>query len=555
MIKKNYILSKILISSYSKLGVRNAFISPGSRNTPLVLALSDQKKIKTYNIIDERSSGYIGLGLSKVSKTPILIITTSGTAVANLFPSIIEAYMSCVPMIILTADRPKKLINTGSNQTINQYHIFGQYSKFFDLSSIQNINENKISSIALNSYKSAMGFSLKNKGPVHLNIPFDSPLYSDNRNKIKLKKPFFSIPDLKDNRKQKKIGFPNLNQFSKPLIIATDIKDEKIIVLSEKYNIPIFMDCRGLRFLKKTKNIITGYEFILGHRDLNPDLIIRFGSKPVSNRMNNFLDKNKKIVHLVNERKIFNDDSKHVIQCNIDTCISEFEKVKPQFDISWLQSIIEDEIKIKDFFNIFFKTPRHHEGYFIYKIISHLPNKSNLMVGNSSPIRDLDKFTFNSSKNINIFSNRGASGIDGLISTSIGMSINNKKNNFLILGDVSFFYDVSSLINQQNIPINLTIFILNNNGGHIFDRLEGISNEKEYHKNWLMPINLKIKKIASSFNCLYTRIDIFDYKNIDSILDKIILKDQIQLIEIMIDSNKHHLVDNKINNNIKNILI
>ena len=115
MLNKNYILSKTLISAYSKLGVQHAFISPGSRNTPLVLALSDQKKIKTYNIIDERSSGYIGLGLSKVSKTPILIITTSGTAVANLFPSIIEAYMSCVPMIILTADRPKKLINTVYN--------------------------------------------------------------------------------------------------------------------------------------------------------------------------------------------------------------------------------------------------------------------------------------------------------------------------------------------------------------------------------------------------------------------------------------------------------
>ena len=98
---KNYTISKILISIYAKLGVENAFISPGSRNTPLILALSDQKKIKTYNIIDERSSGYIGLGLAKISKKPILIITTSGTAVSNLFPSIVESYMSSVPMILI----------------------------------------------------------------------------------------------------------------------------------------------------------------------------------------------------------------------------------------------------------------------------------------------------------------------------------------------------------------------------------------------------------------------------------------------------------------------
>ena len=130
MATRNYILSKILILSYSKLGIRDAFISPGSRNTPLVLALSDQKKIRTHNIIDERSSGYIGLGLSKVNKSPILIITTSGTAVSNLFPSIVEGYMSCVPMIILTADRPKNLINTGSNQTINQYNILDIMQSF-----------------------------------------------------------------------------------------------------------------------------------------------------------------------------------------------------------------------------------------------------------------------------------------------------------------------------------------------------------------------------------------------------------------------------------------
>ena len=548
MLNKNYILSKTLISAYSKLGVLHAFISPGSRNTPLVLALSDQNKIKTHNIIDERSSGYIGLGLSKSSKNPILIITTSGTAVTNLFPSIVEAYMSCVPMIILTADRPKKLVNKGSNQTINQYNIFGHYAKFFNLS--KNMNQNKVSSIALDSYKSAMGFSFKNKGPVHLNIPFDLPLYTDKRNQIKFKEPAFSINDLKDSKKLKKVNFPNLSNFSKPLIISTDNKDKKVISLAEKYNIPIFMECRGLRYIKKSKNIISGYESILKNRTLKPDIILRFGSKPISNVMNQFIDRNNKIVYLVKEKEVLNDDAKHIISCDIDTLNNEFNNKKSKFNISWLASIIEDERRIKTYFNSFFKSSKHHEGYIIHKIISSLPKKSNLMIGNSSPIRDLDKFTFNDSIGIKVFSNRGTSGIDGLISTSIGMSINNKDNNFLILGDISFFYDVSSLINHANIVSNLTIFILNNHGGHIFDRLEGLKNEKKYKQHWLTPVNLNIKDLAKAFKCKYFKIGSKDIKNTVVSLKKV---NGINLIEIEINADKSLKINQKIDQEISKL--
>ena len=554
MVAKNYILSKILILSYSKLGIRDAFISPGSRNTPLVLALSDQKKIRTHNIIDERSSGYIGLGLSKVNKNPILIITTSGTAVSNLFPSIVEGYMSCVPMIILTADRPKKLINTGSNQTINQYNIFGHYAKFFDLSRIKHINENKVSSIALDSYKNAMGFFLKNKGPVHLNIPFDLPLYTDKRSKIKLKEPIFSINDTKDKKNPKKVKFPPLNNFSKPLIISTDIKDERIVLLAEKYNIPIFMECRGVRFSKKSKNIISGYEFILKNKVLNPDLILRFGNKPISNLMNEFIDKNKKKVYLVKEEEVFNDDSKNIISSSMKVLTQEFDKKNPKFSINWLKSIIKDEERLKIYFKSLFKSSKHHEGYIINKIISYLPKKSNLMIGNSSPIRDLDQFTFNGSLGINVFSNRGASGIDGLISSSIGMSMNNKYRNFLILGDISFFYDVSSLINHANIVSNLTIFILNNRGGHIFDRLEGLKKEKKYKEHWLTPINLNIKDLAKAFKCKYLKIGSNSYKDIKKGIISYQKLKGIKLIEIDINAEKSLKISQKIDQEVAAIL-
>tara|TARA_Y100000588_G_C13543224_1_gene622914 strand:- start:8 stop:541 length:534 start_codon:yes stop_codon:yes gene_type:complete len=177
------------------------------------------------------------------------------------------------------------------------------------------------------------------------------------------------------------------------------------------------------------------------------------------------------------------------------------------------------------------------------------------MIGNSSPIRDLDKFTSNSSADINIFSNRGASGIDGLISSSIGMSINNQNNNFLIIGDVSFFHDVSSLINQNNMNPNLTIFILNNGGGHIFDRLEGIKNEKDYKNYWLTPVDLDIKTLAASFRCEYSKIDFSSIKNIKSIIQDLSDYNGIKLVEIIISSKKNQKINQVMNKKIKTILV
>ena len=313
------------------------------------------------------------------------------------------------------------------------------------------------------------------------------------------------------------------------------------------------MECRGLRYIKKSKNIISGYESILKNRTLKPDIILRFGSKPISNVMNQFIDRNNKIVYLVKEKEVLNDDAKHIISCDIDTLNNEFNNKKPKFNISWLASIIEDETRIKTYFNSFFKSSKHHEGYIIHKIISSLPKKSNLMIGNSSPIRDLDKFTFNDSIGIKVFSNRGTSGIDGLISTSIGMSINNKDNNFLILGDVSFFYDVSSLINHANIVSNLTIFILNNHGGHIFDRLEGLKNEKKYKQHWLTPVNLNIKDLAKAFKCKYFKIGSKDYKDINNTIISSQKVNGIKLIEIDINADKSLKVNQKIDQEISKL--
>lgn len=565
----NYYFSKLMMTYLSKLGVKYAFVSPGSRNTPISLALSDQKVINTHNIIDERSSAYMALGSYKTNKYPAIIVTTSGTAVANLFPAVIESYMSKTPMIIITADRPKNLVGTGANQTINQNHIFGSYvNKFFDADYYINdfkkksdilLNENEdisdLNQLVLEAFKIAMGSNGGNKGPVHINIPFEKPLHLENREFINsINSKDIKILDNKINQSVK-INYPVVKNISKPIIICTDFSNSEIIKVSEKYNIPIFMECHGLRYGVKSNNIISSYEFICSYIDLKPDLIIRFGRKPISNKLNELLENNKNITHLFSKEKNINDDAKYILNANIEDLSSHLKDSNFGIDISWLNSIIDYQKIIRDYFDIFFKKTREHEGCIINKIVSQLPSNSNLLIGNSSPIRDLDKFSFNQEKHINIFSNRGVSGIDGVISTAIGMSIDKKYINSLIIGDISFYYDMSSLINNRMIPVNLNIFIINNYGGHIFDRLEGLSTEQNYDKYWLTPVKVDIKDIAKSFGCEYKKIDLKSFNQIDNTIEEVNkVRQGIQLVEVEVNSKQHHLVNQQINRQIKDLL-
>ena len=554
--EKNSVFSQRIVSHFSALGIECAFISPGSRNSPLTQALLNDTNIKSYSVVDERSSVYVALGKIKSDglKRPVLIVTTSGTAVANLFPGIVEAYMSKIPIIIITADRPKRLIGTGANQTIYQNKIFGKYAKFFDVSTyIKNLNDQignfikEIYSVTMNGDSQDL---LSSPTPVHLNIPFDEPLiqedYSDNL--------FISEKTIKKdyNRIDSYTATLEIENFSKMIIVCTDICDIKIIKAAEDLHIPIFMECRSLRFGRKSKNIISSYETILQNYNIKPDIILRFGSRPISRTLNNFIDKNKTYLIQGYYEKGHNKSS----WVSFDEVFKKLNKSKKNIDKIFFDKIINMQKIIENEIISFFKSSKCHEGYIINNIVSILPQNSNLMIGNSSPIRDLDAFTFNLDKKINVYSNRGASGIDGLISTAIGMSIDKKSFNALIIGDVSFYYDLTALNIAKNIPINLIIFIINNNGGHIFDRLDGLKTQKKsnYKKYWLTPVNLDIKSAAKTFDCNYEKINLNHYKKLDTIINQLNTKDKkINLVEIIVDSKKHHSNNKELKDKIKKL--
>lgn len=499
---------------FSKLGVEHVCISPGSRNTPLTIAFIENKNLICHSIIDERSSGFFALGIAKTSQTPVIILTTSGTATANLYPAIIEANLSRVSLLILTADRPPHLIGSGSNQTIDQQDLFGHHVRGFVDMGLPNYLERLIlvlkKSFLLSLGISHYGKKINPAGPVHLNFPFDEPLIIEDEfnkpvdanslmykrlqiGKIEIEKPKDSIPEFL---------LDSIENTNKIIIVCGEglLLDEKehLIKLSEKWNIPIFADClSGVRFGFNSENIFSHYNFYLNKMTI-PELVIRFGKKPNSKKLNEFLDTHQKKVILFDSVGRFNDDAGQIYSYSVLQI--PIIKIHPRNS-----EYINEVTKLESAFINELDTEKN-----IYRILfNKMPNESHLFIGNSMPIRHFDNSISATSKNIFTMGNRGASGIDGIISSAIGMATTNpEKQTILVIGDVSFYYDMSALQLAKSLNSNLTIIVINNGGGQIFNKLPYANyGIKDFEKFWLTDPHLNIEKTADLFGFGYQIIE------------------------------------------------
>ena len=517
------------------LGVEDVCICPGSRNTPLTIAFSNNQKFNCTSHIDERSAGYFGLGISKKKNLPTVLISTSGTAIANFFPSIIEANLSKTPIIVITADRPAYLLNTGENQTINQQNIYGNYVRKFQGIGLPNDNLNELTKNIISLYESSVN---NIPGPVHINAPFEEPLITKLTDNID---PSKARINLENNEIYNNDDFEISNLKESMIIcgeLSPDENHDSILLLSEFLNAPILADpTSNIRYYKSHKNIISNYNLFFKNIDINPNLIIRFGSKPTSKILCDFISNHPNVL-LVNKYDIFNDKANTFIKSDIETFVentlNSFDKIDNNSlcDIlTAFQKNVKNQIDSLDIDEMMC------EGILIKNILDIIKPDTNLFIGNSMAIREMDDLTMNLDKKINIYSNRGASGIDGLLSTALGISSVSKSNaNIAILGDLSFYYDMNALIFASKLNISLKLFILNNNGGGIFKQLP-ISklNYDKFEKYWITPPNLNLSDIAKSFNVKY-----YDIKTVSDLKNILNRDNGIEIIDCKIDMNNNY---------------
>ncbi len=527
-INRNSLWAEFFADQLSGEGIKYACISPGSRSTPLTLAFASNKKIKTFVNIDERSTAFFALGLAEKSNTPVVLVTTSGTAVAELYPAITESYQRRIPLIICTADRPPELLNCGANQTINQKNIYKNHIRKFYNAGLPTITEaglNKIKLIAAEAVALSKGIS---RGPVHINFPFRKPLEPQ------------SHTDLIEEHLLKKLKNKNIKpiNFSKE---KKDIVDNSFIVSSVKKNTkglifcgwdnfdsgfprllnkfselsgyPVIADgISGLRFGNLSgKNIISNASAFLRSDAFNfllqTDIIFMFGSAPTSNIVLEFLKKTKARKFQINAYGDYKDPSRtteRIIKINPSDLLKNINSSLRQSNYkpssSWKNKIKQFDgltEKIKE--QKIFKAGFPFEGRIIPEIIRIIPAKSNLVISNSMPVRDLDFFSSHVNKKINVYTNRGASGIDGIISTAAGIAVNSKFPTYLIIGDLAFLHDANGMNILRNYNIPLKIVLIDNEGGGIFRILPVAANKKYFTEYFQTPQSVDFKALVKAY--------------------------------------------------------
>ena len=500
--------------------------------------------------MDERSSAFFALGLAKSTQNPVVLICTSGTAGANYFPAVIEASLGRVPLLILTADRPHNLVGTGANQTIDQENLYGNHVRYFTDVGLPKNDYERLQEKLKSAFNLTTGFDLNQPpGPVHLNFPFDEPLLPENV--CNINSPSITFENIE--KSDAKFSIPILSKSTQPLIIVGPMEgnrhQKELIQLAEKIKAPILADpLSQLRFGSASKIVLANYDYFLRYKEIIPDLIIRFGRKPTSKVLNQLLDNWKDRTILIDAWRQFNDDCPQFIQSTIGGyCQYQIENCDWKGGEEWQNQLLAWEKQVSKFL---LQESVYSEGTIAKCCVESIEDGGKFFIGNSMPIRDVDMFSLTSTKRIDTYSNRGASGIDGVISSSLGMSHNSEnKNALLLIGDVSFYHDMNGLLASRH-EVNLTIVVINNGGGGIFSFLPiAESGVESFSRFWTTDTGLSIEKVAELYNSKYYLAD--NLQGLEkSIIDSFTIKG-VKIIEVKTTIQKNIKAHNRLSNKIK----
>ena len=456
-------------------GIKNIVISPGSRNAPLTIGFVNNSFFNCYSIADERCAAFFALGIAQQSQEPVAVVCTSGSALLNYYPAFAEAFYSQIPFIVISADRPLDKIDIGDGQTIRQENVFANHSLYN-----ANLSENPSEENDL-KINEAISVAVTKKGPVHINVPFEEPLY-ETVDRLTVHPKIFNFPVNVFSIKGDLSGYVKTwNTAKKKLILIGGLEpnavEQSYLDTLGNYNSVVIMtevtsNVHHPNFITNIDTIITPFDdedFI----NFQPELLITFGGMIVSKRIKAFLRKYQPKQHWhIDELRAYDTFgclTKH-FEVTPNVFFDGFLKHTQAIESNYLQKALDLKAFRKNKHQEYLKNIPFTDLKAFEIILASLPSKSHLQISNSSAIRYAQLFDINSS--IQVFCNRGTSGIDGSTSTAIGAATVTKKQTVFITGDVGFLYDSNALWNNY-IPKNFKIILINNGGGGIFRILPG----------------------------------------------------------------------------------
>ncbi|MFZ9716503.1 MAG: 2-succinyl-5-enolpyruvyl-6-hydroxy-3-cyclohexene-1-carboxylic-acid synthase [Ilumatobacteraceae bacterium] len=501
-----------LVDEWLQCGVRHAVVSPGSRSTPIALEIANRQEIEMHIFHDERSAAFAALGIAKASGIPAILVCSSGTAAVEFHPAVVEAHHSEVPILICTADRPAELQGVGAPQTIDQQNLYGvSVRKFVNAEVADESESHTWRKIARDLFATSLG---KVRGPVHLNLRFREPLMGvatslpprNERSAMIADK--VDLPSARSLRKLKKA----LN-FKNGVIIAgpENYQVESVLHLAQTLSWPVLADPRsGARV--PSKFVVAAADSILRDEDiakkLQPQVVLRFGTLPASKVVNSWLASSgaKQIVITTTPTLADPDQlcALHIVG-EIDELCAELVSARTneqnkRDDFSWLDLWDTAESSAQKSINAALADePGLSEPGVARALYGLLPEASNLVVSSSMPIRDVEWFAAPRT-GLRVHANRGANGIDGVVSTAVGIALATRQPTTLLIGDIALLHDVNGLIGLVSREIDLRIVVIDNNGGGIFSFLPQAQNLEltKFEKIFGTPHGVNLKMVAQA---------------------------------------------------------
>ena len=535
MIYPKKALAQLVVHACEAHKIETVILSPGSRNAPLIIGFHNNPNIKALSIVDERSAAFFALGIAQQTQKPVALVCTSGSALLNYYPAIAEAFFSNIPLVILSADRPKYLLNIGDGQTINQKNVFKNHI-LMSANLIE--NENDKSDFSLHNFNlvnKTIKKSIDLSGPVHINIPFDEPLYETTNKGI-------SFPKIEEKEKTSLLDETPLNVEELSLFAEKwNNAAKKMVLIGVHYPSELIQtqmehltkDESVLLLTETTSNIyhtkiINGIDKLIAplteeeKKALQPDILLTFGGMVVSKKIKQFLRSFQPKDHWhVDKKTALNTYHclTHHFKVSAELFFSQFFFLTKNTSSNYQATFIGIKENRENNHKDYLKKINFSDLLVFDNVLKSIPKNYNLQLANSSIIRYSQ--LFNIDKSIQVFCNRGTSGIDGSSSTAVGASFSSNKKTLFITGDISFYYDSNAFWNNYIKP-DFRVIIINNNGGGIFRFIPGpkTTNALSYFetshqlnaKNSCLMHGLKYEK-ATNIEELKTRLKTFYNKS------------------------------------------
>ncbi|KAB1196313.1 MULTISPECIES: 2-succinyl-5-enolpyruvyl-6-hydroxy-3-cyclohexene-1-carboxylic-acid synthase [Haloferax] len=567
---RNTLWARTFVDELARSGINAVCIAPGSRSTPLTEAFDRHDDVETFSHLDERSMAYFALGRARRTGKVTPIVCTSGTAAANFHPAVIEASQGRVPMLVLTADRPPEIRDSGANQTIDQEKLYGSAVRWYKDMPEPEATDRKLRSLRTTAARAVSEATGVDAGPVHLNFPFRKPLEPTY---VEGDVPADIDPEARDGRDgntpyvRTTDGVPELPEdhlrnladelsVGRGLIVAgpadpPGFNTEAIAAFAHATGFPIVADpLSGLRFggHTRTTTVLGGYDGYLDERITDdwpdPDVVVRIGASPTSKPLRKYLartDARQYVVDPSGEWREAEFTATDLVEAEPSVLawrLSQLVRNRP--DAEWNQLWTDAEDAHWDAVDA---ETDAFEGRLAADVADLAPEPSTLFVSNSMPVRELDRFGRPSAKSRTVLGNRGASGIDGIVSSALGAGSASTDHLTLLTGDLAYYHDMNGLLALGRLGVDATIVLVNNDGGGIFHMLPIEEYEPPFTEQFKTPHGLDFSATEGLYDLSFSSVEMDEFR--DAYADSV-ASDGTDVIEVRTDAASSHRVRDEV---------